>query len=103
MLLESWHRLPLQDLRVILESKSKNEKFLSEFLCWRELSYYFCFYNPKYLVLKAVLQHGHNTLISILLTSDLTVFVGAIESILTVDVLWNLCLDPGETGNCITI
>ena len=96
---------PFKIVRTILESKIKNEKFLSEFLCWRELSYCFCFYNPKYLVLKAVLPAwAYNTLSKHTVDQRSRLYsLEQLKAFKTVDVLWNLCqqslVETGELHN----
>ena len=63
---------PFKIVRTILESKIKNEKFLSEFLCWRELELLFLLLQPKLFSFESCFfQHGRTIRLSILLTSDL--------------------------------
>ena len=96
---------PFKIVRTILESKIKNEKFLSEFLCWRELSYCFCFYNPKYLVLQNVLPAwAYNTLSKHTVDQRSRLYsLEQLKAFKTVDVLWNLCqqslVETGELHN----
>eukprot|EP00943_MAST-04B_sp_MAST-4B-sp1_P005650 g5650.t1 len=84
---------------------NKNEKFLKEFLCFRELSYCFCFYNPKHLVLRNILPTwAYNTLDNHSVDERPKIYpLDTLKQYKTNDTLWNLCqqslVETGELHN----
>ena len=96
---------PFKMMKTIFNENVKNEKFFHEFLCFRELSYCYCFYYPNHLILQDILPSwAYNTLGKHTVDERPKIYtLDELKEYKTNDLLWNLCqqslVETGELHN----